>query len=338
MPQHLMLAVLKEKASAGVTIKQIPVPKPKKDEVLVKVRAASLCGTDINIYDWNSWARSRIKPPVVIGHEIVGEVVEINGKKEGLKKGDLVSSETHIYCDRCDQCTTGNRHICERMTLFGIGRDGGFAQYATIPLRTVWKNDQKMPLEIMSIQEPLGNALHAVEKAEVKDKVVGIWGLGPIGILAGMVALRRGAKEVFGIDPVLYRRSLAEKMGINRVFDSMPKAYRNRADVTLEMSGNPKAVNDCLEAVRIAGTVLFFGIPKKTIPMDIGKYMINKELTTKGVFGRQIWQTWEDVQSLLKENKLDLSPIVTHTLMLEDFEKAVGIMKSGECGKIVLLP
>ena len=171
MAKDLMLAVLKEKKAPGVSIKKIPIPKPQKGALLIKVKAASICGTDISIYDWTPWAQGHITPPIVIGHEVVGEVIEINGENSrNLKKGDLVSSETHIFCGKCHQCKIGNKHICENMELFGIGRNGGFAEYATIPIRTSWKNDSSIPLEAMSSQEPLGNAVHVVQKAEIKGK------------------------------------------------------------------------------------------------------------------------------------------------------------------------
>ena len=181
MKQRLMRAVVKEKKAPGVVIKNIPIPKPASGELLVKVRAASICGTDISIYDWTPWAEGHITPPIVIGHEVVGEVIDINGVAGTIRKGDLVSSETHIFCNACYQCRINNRHICENMELFGIGRNGGFAEYATIPIRTSWINDRSIPLSWMSTQEPLGNAVHVVTKANVPGKRVVIFGLGPTG-------------------------------------------------------------------------------------------------------------------------------------------------------------
>jgi len=339
MTQTQMLAVRKEKPRPGVTITQIPIPKPKNGEVLIKVIYASICGTDIGIYDWIPWAEGHIKPPITIGHEVVGEVVEVNSKnKTDLKPGDLVSSETHIFCLNCYQCKIKNFHVCENMELFGIGRDGAFAQYATIPLKTTWKNDPSIDTEWMSVQEPLGNAVNVVTKADVKGKKVLIMGLGPTGLCAGAAAKAYGAKEVVGINRREYRRGLAMKMGFDRVLDVIPEEENNTFDAVLEMSGSKLGIDNAFEAVRIAGIIIAFGIPKERVAVDWGKYMINKELTIKSVFGREIWKTWEQTTELLKDKKVDLGQIITHRFPLKDFEKAMKIMKSGECGKIVLDP
>lgn len=337
-----MLAVLKEKPAPGIVIKNIRIPKPKKDEVLVKVIYASICGTDIGIYDWNPWAASHIRPPQVIGHEMVGEVVQINGngktEKGKLKIGDLVSSETHIFCLNCYQCEIKNYHVCENMRLFGIGRAGSFAEYATIPLRTTWENDPVIPVEEMSVQEPLGNAVNVVSKADVRGKKVLIMGLGPTGLCAGAVAKAYGALEIVGINRREYRRKLALKMGFDRVLEELsPKEY-DTFDCVLEMSGNRLGIQISLDAARIAGKIIAFGIPKEKIDIDWGKYMINKELSIGSVFGRQIWTTWKQTTDLLKSGKINLRPLITHKFKLKDFEEAMTVMKSGECGKILLIP
>ena len=334
-----MLAVLKEKPAPGVTIKQVPLPKPKKDEVLVKVIYASICGTDIGIYNWIPWAEAHIKPPQIMGHEMVGQIVEINTKeKTKLKVGDYVSSETHIFCQNCYQCSIKNYHICENMELFGIGRDGAFAEYATIPVRTTWKNNPKIPVESMSVQEPLGNAVNVVTKAEVKGKKVLVMGLGPTGLCAGMVAKAYGAKEVVGVNRREYRRKLAMKIGFDRVTEKIdPKEY-DTFDAVLEMSGNRIGIEVALDAVRIGGKIIAFGIPKDNISIDWGKYLINKEITIGSVFGRMIWDTWEDTTKLLTSGKVDLRKIITHRFKLSEFEQAMEVMKSGECGKVILEP
>lgn len=341
-----MLAVVKDKAAPGVEIKSIPIPTPQNGELLVKVKAASICGTDIGIYDWTPWAAGHITPPIVIGHEVTGEVIEINpdhaeqglASRGNIKKGDLVSSETHIFCGSCYQCRIGNRHVCENMDLFGIGRNGGFAQYATIPIRTSWKNDKSIPIEWMSTQEPLGNATHVITKANVPGKRVVIFGLGPVGLTAAAVAKAYGAKEVIGINRGAYRRRLGKTMGCDVVYESLPKSLVDQCDVVLEMSGNPSAFAQGFEAARIAGTFVAFGIPKKEVELNVGKYLINKELTMMSVFGRRIWETWYQVSDLLKAKKVNLGKIITHEFKLKDFEKAMDVMKSGKCGKILLRP
>lgn len=336
--QQTMLAVVKEKAEPGVVVKQIPIPIPEPGELLIKVRAASICGTDIGIYDWTPWAAEHITPPIVIGHEVLGEVIEINGDAGDIKIGDLVSSETHIFCGECYQCKNNRRHICERMQLFGIGRNGGFAEYATIPIRTSWKNDTAIPLEWMSVQEPFGNAVHVITMARVKGKRVIIFGMGPTGLAASAVAKANEAAEVIGIDPVEYRRNLGIKMGCDKVYDNLPSEYDNTVDVVIDMSGYPAAIARAFDAVRIAGTLMAFGIPKTKIEVDWGKYLINKELTILSAFGRHIWDTWEETTRLLKSDKINLDPIITHRFPLSSFEEAMAIMKSGQSGKIVLTP
>ncbi len=340
MANDLMLAVLKEKAAPGVVIKKVLIPKPNKDEVLVKVIYTSICGTDISIYDWSPWAAAHIEPPKIIGHEVVGEVIEVNSdQKTKIKKGDLVSSETHIFCLNCFQCKIRNFHVCENIQLFGIGRDGAFAEYATIPLRTTWKNDPSIPVEAMSVQEPLGNAVNAVGKAKVKEKKVLIMGLGPTGLCAGGVAKAYGAKEVVGVNDEPYRRNLAMKSGwFDRVIDIVNMKENNSFDVVLEMSGNRLGIQEAFDAVRIAGTIIAFGIPKENITVDWGKYLIDKELIIRSVFGRQLWKTWNQTTDLLKSGKIDLSKTITHRFKLKDFEEAMAVMKSRRCGKIILEP
>ena len=333
-----MLAVVKEKPEPGVAVKQVPIPSPEEGELLIKVKAASICGTDIGIYDWTPWAESHIKPPIVIGHEVLGEVVEINGESETVKVGDLVSSETHIFCGKCFQCQNNRRHICENMQLFGIGRNGGFAEYATVPIRTSWKNDPEIKQDWMSVQEPFGNAVHAVTKASVVSKKVVIFGLGPTGLAASAVAKAKDASEVIGIDPVEYRRKLGMAMGCDKVFEALPAEYDNACDVVIDMSGFPPAIARAFDAVRIGGVLMAFGIPKTPIAIDWGKYMINKELTILSVFGRHIWETWEETTKLLKSGKINLDPIITHRFPLSQFEEAMAVMKSGQSGKIVLTP
>lgn len=339
MAKDLMLAVVKEKAAPGIVLKQVPIPKPQKDEVLVKVVYASICGTDIGIYDWIPWAAAHIQPPKIIGHEIVGKVLEINTKqKTDIKVGDFVSSETHIFCLNCYQCQIKNYHICENMKLFGIGRDGGFAEYATIPLKTTWKNDPSIPIEEMSVQEPLGNAVHAVTKAGVKDKKVLVMGLGPVGLCAGAVAKAMGAKEVVGINDEPYRRKIAQEMGFDRSLSQLDKKEYGSYDVVLEMSGNRLGIDVAFEAVRIGGIFVAFGIPKDSVTIDWGTFMINKELTILSVFGRKLWETWHQTSDLLKSGKINLKPLITHKFKLKDFEKAMEVMKSRQCGKVLLEP
>lgn len=334
-----MLAVVKERSEAGVVIKKVPLPKPKKDEVLVKIKYASICGTDIGIYNWIPWASAHIKPPQIIGHEMVGEVISVKTKAEtDIKPGDLVSSETHIFCLNCYQCEIENYHICENMKLFGIGRNGSFAEFTTIPIRTTWKNDSRVPVDVMSVQEPLGNAVNAVSKADVKGKKILVMGLGPTGLCAGMVARAYGAREVIGVNRREYRRKLAKKVGFDRALSEIDLKEYGTFDAVLEMSGNRMGIQVALDAVRIAGKIIAFGIPKENINIDWGKYLINKELSIESVFGRMIWDTWRKTTDLLVSGGVDLEKIITHRFKLSEFEEAIDVMKSGKCGKVLLAP
>lgn len=335
-----MLAVVKDKASPGVSIKDIPIPKPQKDEVLVKIKYASICGTDIGIYDWIPWAQNHIKPPTVLGHEMVGEVIQINSdQKTNIKLGDLVSSETHIFCLNCYQCQIKNYHVCENLDLFGIGRDGSFSEFATIPIRTTWVNDPAVDPEIMCIQEPIGNAVHVVTKAEVKDKKVLVMGLGPTGLCAGVVAKACGADLVVGVNDTQYRRELAQSLGgFDRVEAKPSFKDKDFYDVVLEMSGNNLGIQLAFESVRIAGKIIAFGIPKGEISIDWGKYLINKEVTIESVFGRQVWDSWHKTTDLLVSGKVNLKSLITHRFKLAEFKKAMEVAKSRICGKVLLIP
>jgi len=331
-----MLAVVKEKPGPGIAVKQIPVPETPKDEVKIKVIYGSICGTDIGIYDWTPWVASHLQPPIVIGHEVVGEIVEINGEAPHLKIGDLVSSETHIYDDTCYQCKKDNKHVCENVQFFGYGRSGGFSEYATIPIRTTWKNDPSIPVKIMSVQEPLGNAVHAVKKGNVVGKSVLVVGLGPVGLCCAAVANAYGATAVRAVDPSEYRRKLAESFTDVKTAEKLGEKEFGTFDVVLEASGVQPGLQAALDAVRIAGTIVAIGIPKKAVTFDWGKYIIDKELTIESIFGRRIWETWHQTTELITSGKIDLAKIITHEFPLKDFEQAMDLMRKGECGKILL--
>lgn len=331
-----MLAIVKEKPEPGISVKDVPQPKPEKGEVLVRVLYGSICGTDVGIYDWTPWVAAHMNPPSIIGHEIVGEIIEINGDAPHLKVGDIVSSETHIFDDSCYQCHANRRHVCENVHFYGYERDGGFAEYATIPIQTTWKNDPSIPLKQMTVQEPLGNAVNTVSKAHVTGRRVLIMGLGPTGLCAAAVAQVYGAHEIVAIDPVEYRRNLLKTFTGLQAKASYDKSMDNYFDVVLDMSGAESAIQNAFNAVRIAGTVIAFGIPKKTIEVDWGGKIINKEIYLKSVFGRKIWQSWYQTTDLLTSKAIDLSKIITHEYDLKDFEEAIQTMKSGESGKILL--
>lgn len=336
--EKTMLAVVKEKPEKGVVLKQVPVPQPAKGELLAEVVAASICGTDVGIYEWTPWAASHVSLPIIIGHEILGRVIEINGKSSHIKVGDLVSSETHIYCQTCQQCDTNKKHICKNMQLFGINHNGSFAKYATIPIHTTWVNDPAIKQDWMSIQEPFGNAVHITTKAGIEGKDILIYGLGPTGLCAAAAAKAQGVNSVTAIDPSDYRRKLGLKMGCDQTFSKLPPNMKDSFEIVLEMAGFPASVNSAFEAVAIGGKIMAFGIPKTEVCFDWGKSIIDKEITIDSVFGRKIWETWEHSNKLLKSGLVDLDPIITHRFKLKEFEQAMEIMKSGQSGKIILKP
>ncbi|MDQ3099005.1 MAG: alcohol dehydrogenase catalytic domain-containing protein [bacterium] len=335
----LMTALVKKTPSRGINIEQITIPDPGKEELLVEIICASICGTDVGIYNWIPWAQSHVRPPLVIGHEIVGRVIAINSHtSSSIKEGDYISSETHIYCGNCKQCNLGNKHICENLELFGITRNGGFADFATVPIRTSWKNDASLTQEMMSIQEPLGNAVHALSKVDIYGKRVLILGLGPVGLCLSVIAKHYGAAEIVAVEKSEYRRELAHKLGVNYVYETTPPSSQHSFDVIFEMSGNPDLIQLAFKCITAGGTLVAFGIPGDLIQINWGEAIINNEITIKSAFGRQIWSTWSEVQKIMLNPKIDLKPLITHRYSLKEIEEAIALMKSGKCGKVIISP
>ncbi|OIO27891.1 L-threonine 3-dehydrogenase [Candidatus Micrarchaeota archaeon CG_4_10_14_0_2_um_filter_60_11] len=342
-----MKAVMKTAPKQGFEFAELPVPKPGPKEILVKVKATSICGTDVHITEWDEWAQNRIKPPLLYGHEFAGEVVEKGGNAEGVEVGDFVSAETHVYCGHCFQCQTGNAHICENVKILGVDINGCFAEYAAIPASNAWKNSKKINPKHASAQEPLGNAVHTVSYCNVRDANVAIFGMGPIGLCAVQVCKAYGARKVIAVNPGEYRRKLAEKNGADLVLnpkeDDVVKEIMDAtdgrgSDVLIEMSGSPQGITQGFESLRPGGEVGFLGIPPKPFEFDWSKNVVFKGCTIHGVNGRKIWDTWYRSRSLLESGKVDLGKIVTHELRLSDFAEGIELMKKGECGKIVMTP
>lgn len=334
-----MIAVVKEGQAPGIILKEVPRPIPKADELLVKIERASICGTDIGIYDSMPWAIDALRTPVVIGHEIAGRIVALPKNTDGhFRIGDLVSSETHIYCGKCEQCHAGRKHTCDNLELFGISRDGGFAEYATIPGRTAWKNSTSLSVELMSMQEPIGNAMHVLAKTPVSGKRVLVVGLGPTGLSVGAIAGLNDAENVVGMDPSGYRRHLAQNLGFHSVVASLHESQEGTYDIVFEMSGNLQAIETAFMAVKTGGVFVAFGIPREKVELEWGKYFINKELTVFSIFGRKIWDTWSETSALLEKHSALFEKIITHRFPLRDIENAMRTMRSGRCGKIILIP
>jgi len=348
-----MIALAKAKPAPGAQLVEAEIPKPAPGELLVKTKAVSICGTDVHIYNWDPWAQSRIKTPLIFGHEFAGEVVEIGpGTKTHVKTGDIVSGETHIYCGKCHLCKMGNQHICATVKLRGIDVQGCFAEYLTMPANTAWVNPKNLPIEHMSAQEPMGNAVHTVfEGGNVLGETVAIFGCGPIGSCAAAICRAAGAKHVFAIDISDYRLSLAKSMNgtadittINSVREDPVKIIMEATgghgvDAFLGMSGAAPVYRQGFAVLRPGGRAGLLGLPKeKTITFDVTNEIVFKQARVFGINGRRIWGTWETAAKLLSEGKVDLGKLVTHKFPMSKFAEAFETMKSGNSGKIVMYP
>jgi len=339
-----MKALAKTSSREGLELVETETPRPGPGEVLIRVAAASICGTDLHIYSWDEWSRSRISPPRIIGHEFCGHVVEVGPGVEGFATGDYVSAETHIFCGRCYMCRTGRAHLCEDVSIIGIDRDGAFAEYIVVPEKVVWKNDPALPEKVAPLQEPFGNAVHAVKRAEVGGKRVAVFGDGPIGIFACAIARKLGAKEVWLVGLSETRLAAGQRLGADAVVNASSQdpvaaiaggTGGRGADVVLEMSGSPAAWDNALRAVRPGGRVIAFGLSRDRIPWDLNR-VVFKEIEVVGIVGRLIFETWYEASELLAE--LDLTPAVTDELPLEEFEVGFEKLFRREAGKEVLYP
>ena len=342
-----MRAVVKAKPSAGFEFRRVPIPKIGPHDVLVKVKASSICGTDLHIHRWDPWAEKRIQIPRVVGHETCGEIVEVGRDATEVKVGDYISAESHVICGLCDMCRTGRGHLCRNTHILGIDRDGCFAEYVAIPAINAWVNPPDMPIEIASLQENFGNAVHTAFTADVRAKKVLVTGCGPVGLMTISVAKAIGARAVYATDISPYRLKLALTMGADAAFNSREsnavQAIRDLTesegvDVLLEMSGAPSALREGFQLLKPGGEAALLGLPGRPFEFDFDNLIIFKGLTVYGVIGRRLWETWYQARGLLRAETVDLRPIVTHQFSLEEFERAFELMASGQCGKVVLLP
>lgn len=342
-----MHGVVKPKPGPGAVFEPWPSPRPGPRDVLVRVEATSICGTDMHIYDWHESIRDKVKPPLVIGHEFAGKVLEAGKEVSDLREGDVVSGETHIFCGKCYQCRTGNAHICERMKLRGVDTDGCFAEYHSLHEQTAWLNDRKIPIEVASAQEPLGNAVHAASSTDIAGKKVAVFGCGPIGSCLIALCKAYGATEILGIDIVDYRLKLAKEMGATRLLNArsdpvedeiMGSTDNHGVDVFFEMSGAPPSYEQGFKTLRPGGTAVLFGLPSKRVEFDVENWIVFKDARVRGVFGRRLFSTWYQTAEVLKAGMVDLSKIITHKFQLHEFSKAFALMKSGRSGKIIMYP
>ncbi len=353
-----MNAVVKGKRQAGAEITKVNAPGIKEHEVLVEVEAASICGTDVHIWDWNEWAQKRMKRiPIIFGHEVAGKVVEIGKNVTSVQVGDKISAETHIVDNTCYQCKTDRKHVCKNMEILGVDRDGVFAEQFALPEDNAWKNDHHLDPGIASVQEPLGNAVQSVlPKEHVEDvagKNVAVLGAGPIGLMAIAVLQELGAARIFATAGGLNkaRMDLAKKMGAEMVLSAREEGERlvktiidatdgNGVDVALEMSGDPRAVRQAFEILTPGGRVSLLGILDKPMELDLNAAMIFKSANVFGITGRRMFETWYQVRGLLAKPRFKekISAIVTHRIPIRDIRRGMDLINSKQAGKIVLEP
>ncbi len=346
MPET-MLAVVKPEPKPGTEIRDVAIPQIGPTDVLVKVKVASICGTDLHIYNWDPWAQRRIHPPLIPGHEFCGEVVAYGNEVTSVKEGDFVSAEMHVACGKCLQCRTGEAHICQFVKIIGVDADGAFAEYVKIPESNIWKLDPAIPQEYASILDPLGNAVHTVLAGEIAAKTVAITGAGPIGLFSIAVARAVGASRVYVIEVNEHRRKIAEQMKADFVLDPktmnvqevvMDTTEGQGVDVVLEMAGHPDAIRTAFNIVRRGGRISLLGLTSKPISLNFSEDIIFKGITIQGINGRRMYQTWYQMTALLKAGKLDLHPVITDRMPMKDFSKGMARLQTGQASKILLYP
>lgn len=339
-----MDAIIKPTAARGLELVRKDVPVLKNAEALIKIHYTSICGTDVHIYDWNEWAQKNINPPLTIGHEFVGEIVEINGSSDSFKVGDIVSAEGHVVCGKCRNCRAGRRHLCPNTRGIGVNLDGIFAEYAAIPLQNLWLTDPTIPEKTYAIFDPFGNAAHTALKFGMVGEDVLITGAGPIGIMAAAICRHVGAKNVVLTDISDSRLDLAKTVcptitTVNTAERRLKEVQREIGmsegfDLGLEMSGSGVAFNEMVDNMIMGGKIAMLGIQGVDVNMDWNKVIFNM-LTIQGVYGREVFETWHKMTAMLKSG-LDISKIITEETNYRDFEKGFELMHGGKSGKIIL--
>jgi threonine 3-dehydrogenase len=338
-------AVVKPTAAPGFVLRDVPEPEPGEGELLLRVAAASVCGSDVHLYDWNQWAAARVHPPRVIGHEICGEVVA-RGPGAGLDDGARVAVESHIVCGHCSSCRRGDFHVCTNTRILGVDVDGGFAELVAVPQRNVIAVARDTPSEVAAALEPVGNAVHACSYGELSGQTVVVFGCGPIGCAAIAVARAQGAATVLGVDRNRYRLDLAERMGADQVVvadGNVERSIRSAAggaeiDCALEMSGAPSAVAAATRLVRPGGWISLLGIGDEPATLDLSNDVVMKGISLHGVVGRRLPQTWEATMEYVRSGAIDAGALITHHFAMSEIEEAIELIKSGQCGKVSLHP
>lgn len=338
-----MQALVKSRAEPGIWMETVSVPRTGTNEVLIKIHKTGICGTDTHIVNWDDWAQRNIQVPRIIGHEFVGEIVELGDGVSGFSVGDRVTAEGHITCGHCRNCRAGKRHLCDHAVGIGGGRDGAFAEYMVMPAGNLWPVHPDIPSDIAAILDPFGNAVHCALSFDVTGEDVLVTGAGPIGIMAAAVCKHIGARHVVISDINSYRLKLASKLGVESVVNAAEEKIAdimqrlnmsNGFDIGLEMSGSPEAFKGLLDAMYHGGHVALLGFLPPTTEINWDT-VIFKGLLLKGVYGREVFETWYKMTQLLRSG-LDISPIITHRFPINEYAQAFAVVHSGECGKVVL--
>jgi threonine 3-dehydrogenase len=338
-----MLALVKSGPGPGLELRDVPTPSIGINDVLIRVHKTGICGTDLHIESWDPWAARTIQPPLVIGHEFVGHVVEVGSNVYDFAPGDLVSGEGHVVCGLCRHCLAGRRHLCAHTIGLGVGRDGAFAEYVALPVTNVWHHWSGIDEEVAAIFDPFGNAVHTALAFPVLGEDVLVSGAGPIGLMATAVARHAGARNIVVSEPNAFRRDLAARMGASLVIDPRERALSDAFgeldmvegfDVAMEMSGNPTALRAAIAAMAHGGGIALLGIPTEEIALDVNA-IVFKMLTLRGIYGREMYETWYKMTVMLQSG-LDIKPAITHRFGFRDFKAAFAAARSGDSGKVIM--
>ena len=336
-------ALVKSRAERGLWLEDVPEPEMGINDVKIRVLKTGICGTDLHIYQWDRWASATVPVGLTIGHEFVGEIVDVGSNVADFAPGQIVSGEGHVVCGRCRNCLAGRRHLCAHTEGVGVNRNGAFAEYIVLPMTNIWLHAPWVDLDVAAIFDPLGNAVHTALAFPVVGEDVLVTGAGPIGIMAAAVARRAGARRVVISDPNPYRRALAEKVGVTLAVDPAATALQEVQkrlemqegfDVGLEMSGNPAAFRAMLENMSHGAKIAMLGIPSAAMAIDWNRVIFN-QLTLRGIYGREMYETWYKMTVLL-ESGLDISGVITHRLGYRDYVAGFEAMQSGDSGKVIL--
>jgi threonine 3-dehydrogenase len=338
-----MKALVKARREEGLWLEEVPVPVPDKNEVLIKVSRTAICGTDVHIFNWDSWAQKTIPVPMPIGHEFVGVVAEVGENVLDFKPGDIVSGEGHLVCGHCRNCLAGRRHLCMSTSGVGVNRQGAYAEYLSIPVTNVWFCDASIPLDILACFDPLGNAVHTALSFDILGEDVLITGAGPIGCMAAAIARHAGARHVVVSDINPYRLNLAKTLGATRVVDvsqekiaDIQKELKMKEgfDVAMEMSGSPAALDSILKNICHGGKIALLGIMPQHTAIDWNTVVFNG-LTIKGIYGREMFETWYKMTAMLQSG-LNIAPLITHKFHFTEYLEGFAVMRSGQSGKVIL--